>query len=71
MYLELAFRLREIDRSEIEDNGNIEVVVEVGNQRDLVSNILLILTPRIAEVGFRPLPFTRPFARANTCKLNQ
>ncbi len=48
---------------------NIEVVVEVSNQRDLASNISLLLTPRVAEVDFTPLPDTLPFARANTRKL--
>ncbi len=69
-YLELVFRLREIARAESEGNENIEVVVEVANQRDLASPISLILTPRIAEAGFRPLPDTQPIARANTRKIN-
>ena len=65
---ELVFRLREFQRTESEDNGFIEVVVDVANQRDLASSISLVLTPRVAEVNFDPLPDTRPFARANTRK---
>ncbi len=48
VFSELVFRLREADRYETENNGFIEVVVEVANQRDLASPISLVLTPSIA-----------------------
>ena len=70
MYIsELVFQLREAHRTESEDNGFIKVVVDVANQRNLASPISLVLTPRVAEVGFTPLPDTLPFALANTRKL--
>ncbi len=64
----LEFRLREVDRSEREDNGVIEIVVEVANQRDLASSISLVLTPRVALESFTPKPSTTPFDRASTRK---
>ncbi len=63
------FRLREADRSETEDRGIIEIVVEIANQRDLARGISLVLTPKIAPEDFTLLPSTTPFERANNCKL--
>ncbi len=42
----------------------------MANEVELASNISLVLTPMMATEDFRPLPTTRPFARANTSKLN-
>ncbi len=63
IHAELVFRLREADRSEREDNGFIEIVVENANQQDLVTNISLLLTPRDALV---PLNLLEP---ANNSRL--
>ena len=42
----------------------------MANEVELASDISLVLTPMITTENFRPLPTTRPFARANTSKLN-
>ncbi len=47
----------------------IPVEVTVSNEVELASDISLVLTPMIAPDDFTPLPTTRLFARANTCKL--
>ncbi len=41
----------------------------MANEVELASDISLILTPMVATEDFRPLPTTRPIARANTSKL--
>ncbi|XP_064387630.1 uncharacterized protein LOC135335892 isoform X2 [Halichondria panicea] len=66
----LVFRLRESNRVVDEDDGFISIDVAVANEVELASDISLVLTPMIAPENFRPLPTTRPFARANTSKLN-
>ena len=53
-----------------EGDGFIPVEVTVANEVELASDISLVLTPMIATDDFRPLPTTRPFALANTSKLN-
>ncbi len=68
--LALVFRLRESNRVIDEDVGFIPIVVTVTNEVELASDISLVLTPMIAPGDFRPQPTTRPFARANTGKLN-
>ncbi|XP_064387537.1 uncharacterized protein LOC135335856 isoform X6 [Halichondria panicea] len=62
----LVFRLRESDRVVDEGRREIAVEVTVSNEVELASDISLVLTPMIATEDFRPLPTTRPFARANT-----
>ncbi len=67
--LALIFRLRDSDRVIDEGNGFIGIEVSA-TEVELASDISLVLTPMIAPEDFRPLPNTRPFARANTGKLN-
>ncbi len=67
--LALVFRLRESDRVVDEGAGFIPIEV-AANEVELGSDISLVLTPMIAPEDFRPQPNTRPFARANTSKLN-
>ncbi|XP_064387763.1 uncharacterized protein LOC135335957 isoform X2 [Halichondria panicea] len=62
----LVFRLRESDEVLDEDDGFIFIEVTVANEVELASDISLILTPMVATEDFRPLPTTRPIARANT-----
>ena len=70
LLLALVFRLRQSNRVVDEDDGFITIVVIIANEVELASDISLVLTPMIATEDFRPLPTTRPFARANTSKLN-
>ncbi len=70
LLLALVFRLRESDRVVDEGNGFIPIEVTVSTELELASDISLVLTPMIAPEDFRPQPNTRPFARANTGKLN-
>ncbi len=69
--LALVFRLRESDRVVDEGNGVIGIEVSA-TEVELASDISLVLTPMIApdSEDLVSLPNTRPFARANTGKLN-
>ncbi len=71
-HTDIVFQLRESNNVRVVDESNafIPIVVTVSNEVELASNISLVLTPMIAPEDFRPLPTTRPFARANTSKLN-
>ena len=62
--------MRESHRVVNEGDASILIEVTVANEVELASDISLVLTPMVAPEDFTPLPTTRPFARANTSKLN-
>ncbi len=64
--------MRESNNLRVVDEGDASIPIEVtvANEVELASDISLVLTPMIAPDNFTPLPTTRPFARANTSKLN-
>ncbi len=68
-HAELVFLLEELVKKEDEDSGAIQVRVGVQQRQNLISDISLLLIPKVAPLDFTPLPNRRLFSPANTCKL--